>query len=141
MFWEFITNNAFSLLTLLAMSGFIATSIILIIQIIKLLKKLDDNGVQRNNISEILNVQRMILNKLNPNNNEIVQNTEEKQTNDILNANIRKEKYSQNEMEKLIVDLMLELRKTIKSLNSWRGFGILIILAIIAFFIYAYLAI
>jgi len=122
LFLDFIINNTLSIFSILAIFAFIVISIFLIIEMKKLKKQLNDNGVNRNNISEILNVQREILNKINK--HEIIKVNED-------NQNIRKEKYTENEIGDMIIDIIVELKKTTKSLSKWRGFAIIIVIILI----------
>jgi hypothetical protein len=135
LFLEFIKNNPLSLFSILVIIAFIVISILLIIEMRKLKKQLNDNGVQKNNVSEILNVQRMILNKLNSNENGEREITEENlnKNNDYLN--IKKGKYTENEIGDMIIDIVMELKKTSKRLNNWKSFGLLIITVLIVLII------
>jgi hypothetical protein len=49
------------------------------------------------------------------------------------NLDIKKGKYTENEVGDMIIDIMMELKKTSKSLNQWKSFGISLIVAVIVY--------
>jgi len=135
--FDFIKNNSFWLSAILLIIISVWLTLWFTFEIRKLKKYLNDNGVQRNNISEILRVQRMILNILGAkdNNPEVVdENIEVDNINTKKQIN-KKEKYSEEEIGSLILDISMELKKTNARLKNWRNFGILIIIFIILTFI------
>jgi preprotein translocase subunit SecG len=116
--WDFIKNNTLSLFSILIIIVFIVISILLIIEMRKLKKQLNDNSnKQQNNVTENIDVK---------------ESGSRKQT--------KKEgKYSEEEIEGLLLDLMMSLKKTIESLDRWKRFAIFIIIAIISIIIMSFL--
>jgi len=118
--FDFLRDNIFWLSAILII---IVSNWIVFFEIRKLKKYINDN-----NISEILHLQKMILNIQGSKDNES-DNTKTKK---------EEKEYTDEEIGRVVLDMSIENIRTNDKLDNWRNFGIFIILLIIYFFIKDY---
>jgi t-SNARE complex subunit (syntaxin) len=79
---------------------------------------------------EIKKIKRQLNENSNKQQNNVIENIDVKSS-DFKKQINKKEKYSEKEIEELLIDLMMALKKTTESLDKWRTFGIIFIIVII----------
>jgi len=101
--FDFMKKNIFWLSAILIL---IISTWFIFFEIRKLRKYLKNNSMQPNNVNE-------------------------KSDLDNINTKDHKKEYSEEEIGRLILDILIEQKKTNDKLESWRNFGIIIIVMII----------
>jgi DNA-binding transcriptional MerR regulator len=86
---------------------------------------------------EIKKIKRQLNENSNKQQNNVTENIDVKNSGLKKQIN-KKEKYSEEEIGTLLIDLMMALKKTIESLDKWKTFGIIVIIAIIILIISNY---